>query len=228
MLKKITMVILALALFITTVAPECFVVAETKNTEDAGMLQADDLKKVKLKKVENLDEFLEMSNVSKDEILKNNFIIKSEDVGFINAKNNETGMYYNFYLKGNKILYYSTQQSKDNGNAVFKLYDQFNSLSMTSEITKTGEFVSEKISDGFANGIQSVSISKSAYAWACVFSSYMACIGVALAAEAAGTLVSGPFGTAAGFAGGAACRYLFKTAINKYGSKKKACQILTK
>jgi hypothetical protein len=228
MLKKTTMVILALALFITTVAPECFVVAETKNTEDAGMLQADDLKKVKLKKEENLDEFLEMTNVSKDEILKNNFIIKSEDVGFINAKNNETGMYYNFYIKGNKILYYSTQQSKDNGNAVFKLYDQFNSLSMTSEITKTVEFVSEKISDCFANGIQSVSISKSAYAWACVFASYMACIGVALAAGAAGTLVSGPFGTAAGFAGGAACRYLFKTAINKYGSKKKACQILTK
>lgn len=56
------------------------------------------------------------------------------------------------------------------------------------------------------NGVTTYAINKAALKWACIFSSYSACIGVSLGA---GAMVSGPFGTATGFAGGAAaCKVL--------------------
>ncbi|WP_240622414.1 hypothetical protein [Staphylococcus lutrae] len=95
-------------------------------------------------------------------------------------------------------------------------------------MSQKGEIVEEKSIDDKSTYYRSANVNKAAPRWACVFSSYTACVGVALGAGAAGSLVSGPFGAAAGFTGGFACRYVFQTAVEKYGGKDAACKITTK
>ncbi|MFW3528600.1 hypothetical protein [Staphylococcus caprae] len=50
---------------------------------------------------------------------------------------------------------------------------------------------------------------------------------MSLGAGAAGAMVSGPFGAATGFAGGASCRYIFQTAVEKFGGEDAACKVLS-
>lgn len=196
--------------------------AETSDNQ----LSQDDLEKINLNDVTNLDSTLSNLGLSKDTLLDNNNRVKGEKSGFINAKD-KNGVYYNFYLNENTIEYYSIQTKKDNGNATFELYDLNKNRLLNSEVKKNGELIKEQTEDQSTNGVtREAGINKAAFKWACIFSSYVACVGVAGAAGAGGALVSGPFGAAAGFAGGAACRYIFQTAVDKYGSKEKACSVL--
>lgn len=221
MLKKsIVFILSALVIFTTVFSPNTNAESNSKS-----QLTDDDLEKIDLNKVENLDSALSNLNLSRDNLLDNNNRVKGENSGFINAKDsNDT--YYNFYLKGNTIDYYSVQKKESNSNATFELYDMNNNSLLNSEINQNGEVVKESTSQGDSTAFRSSGINKAAFKWACIFSSYVACVGVAGAAGAAGTLVSGPFGAAAGFAGGGACRYIFQTAVDKYGSKEKACSVL--
>lgn len=220
---------MALLVSVTTVisSSSSSVNAQTNSNE----LSRDDVEKVDLSKVTNLEEALNNVGLSKDNLLDNNFKIKGENISFINAKDNETGHYYNFYLEGNEIKYYSVQKEKENEHATFELYDLNNSFILSSEIDQNGNIIKEKtFKDQEQDGVQTMAssgINEAAFKWACIFSSYMACISIALAAGAAGALVSGPFGVAAGFAGGQACRYIFQTAVEEFGSKDKACKVLS-
>lgn len=231
MLKKSFLVFMAFLVGITSAILPNGSVANAQPQNDF-ILTEDDLEAVNLSEVINLDESLSNLNLSNDNLLDNNYRIKGENIGFINAKDNETGYYYNFYLENNEIKYYSIQKEAENGHATFELYDINNLFILSSEIDRNGNLIGEEINmePQKQDGVQIMSssgINKAAFKWACIFSSYIACISIAIAAGAAGSLVSGPFGAAAGFAGGAACRYLFQTAVDKYGSKDKACKILS-
>ncbi|WP_241964989.1 hypothetical protein [Staphylococcus simulans] len=96
---------------------------------------------------------------------------------------------------------------------------------LKSEANNNGDIVNE--SKAVDNGVTTYAINKAALKWACIFSSYSACIGVSLGTGPAGAMVSGPFGAATGFAGGAACRYIFQTAVEKFGGKDAACKVLS-
>ncbi|WP_017795149.1 hypothetical protein [Oceanobacillus kimchii] len=229
MFKKLIITFMIVLVSITTVLPN--VSAATKQNDD--LIDFDDLEEVDLTTVTNLDEALGNVGITRDNLLDNNYKVISENVSFINAKNTENNRYYNFYLEGNEIKYYSVQAEKDNGNATFELYDMSNIFILSSEVDKYGNVVKEETymdrhpeNDGIQL-LSSSGINKAAFKWACIFSSYIACLAVAAAAGAAGALVSGPFGVAAGFAGGNACRYLFQTAVDKYGGKDKACKVLS-
>ncbi|MCS4485781.1 hypothetical protein [Staphylococcus americanisciuri] len=146
-------------------------------------------------------------------------------VYFRKCKRTSNGVYYNYYLEGNKIEYYSIQNKLSNGNSTFTLYDINDNYILKSEANNNGDIVNE--STAVDNGVTTYAINNAALKWACIFSSYSACIEVSLGAGAAGAMVSGPFGVATGFAGGAACRHIFQTAVEKYGGKDAACKLLS-
>ncbi|WP_240622415.1 hypothetical protein [Staphylococcus lutrae] len=74
--------------------------------ENGNILTNKDVEKIKLNEVTNLNNVLKSLKLSKQNIIDNNYKIKREKVGFINAKDKD-GKYYNFYLEGNDIKYYS-------------------------------------------------------------------------------------------------------------------------
>ncbi|PNZ96784.1 hypothetical protein CD133_11480, partial [Staphylococcus massiliensis CCUG 55927] len=69
------------------------------------MLNKDDVERVDLNQVQNLDATLKKHKLTQENLLNNNYKVKKDNVGFINAKD-ENGVYYNYYLEGNKIEYY--------------------------------------------------------------------------------------------------------------------------
>ncbi|MCQ9299530.1 hypothetical protein NQ043_00010 [Staphylococcus hyicus] len=205
----------------------CIFPGENSAHASNEVLTENDVEKVNLNKVENLDIVLKKVGQDKSTILPNSYNLKGKNIGFINIKGND-GKYYNFYLEKNYITYYSVQYKKGNGNAVFELRDNNKNFVLSSEVNKDGKIVSEKTIDDLKSNYRSANVNKAALKWACIFSSYAACVGVAASVGAAGSLVSGPFGAAAGFAGGLACRVVFQTAVEKYGGKKAACKYLTR
>lgn len=221
MFKKSIVFILSFLVVITTV----FSPNTNAESNSNSQLNKEDLEKIDLDKVDNLDSALSNLNLNRDNLLDNNNRIKGENYGFINAKDSN-GTYYNFYLEGNTINYYSIQKKMDNSNSSFVLYDMNQNYLLDSEINQNGEVVEENVAQGNGTAFRDSGINKAAFKWACIFSSEVACVGVAAGAGAAGSVVSGPFGAAAGFAGGSACKYIFRTAVEKYGSKDKACSIL--
>ncbi|MGX0297697.1 hypothetical protein [Staphylococcus epidermidis] len=222
MKKFLFLLIICLVTFATCFSPITH--AKESKPSDNKILNKNDVEKVNLNQVQNLDVTLENHNLTRENLLNNNYKVKKDNVGFINAKD-KNNVYYNFYLEGNKIEYYSIQKKLANGNSTFTLYDINGNYILKSEANNNGDIVKENTA--VDNGVTTYAINKAALKWACIFSSYSACIGVSLGAGAAGSMVSGPFGAATGFAGGAACRYVFQTAVEKYGGKDAACKILS-
>ncbi|MFW3591230.1 hypothetical protein ACN9U3_10295 [Staphylococcus caprae] len=220
MKKILFLLIICLVTFATCFSP----MTQAKDSTNTKMLTKKDVKKINTNNVKNLDSVLQKHNLKRSNLLDNNYKVKKDNVGFMNAKDNK-GTYYNFYLEGNKIEYYSIQKKLSNGNSTFTLYDINDNFILKSEANQKGDIVKENTA--VDNGTTTYAINKAAFKWACIFSSYSACIGVSLGAGAAGSMVSGPFGAATGFAGGAACRYIFQTAVEKFGSKKAACKVLS-
>ncbi len=226
---KYFIMFLSAVLIVFSVTGEISNVVQAKT--EINKIDEHELEKIDLNLVVNLEYTLNKVGISRANLLNNNYRINKDNVGFINAKDNND-IYYNFYLVGNEIRYYSIQQTKVNGNVTFDLYDLSKNHLLYSELDQNGNKVNEKVYDLNDNGYssfrsKSTGINKAAFKWACIFSSYLACMGVAGAIGAAGGLVSGPFGLAAGFVGGGACRYIFQTAVEKYGSKERACKILS-
>lgn len=94
--------------------------------------------------------------------MNNNYKVKKDNVGFINAKD-ENGVYYNYYLEGNKIEYYSIQKKLSNGNSTFNLYDINNNYILKSEANNNGDIVNE--STAVDNGVTTYAINKAALKW---------------------------------------------------------------
>ena len=173
--------------------------------------------------VENFNEIANQLNLEEQDITSR-YTLKESGVGIINAHDKDSSEYYNLYIVDGEIKYISSQEKLGDNSATFNLYEVN---------TESGEFDPAMSLRANSNGElintrKRRAINNAAFKWACIFSSYVACAGVAAGAGAAGSLVSGPFGAAMGFAGGAACRYLFQTAVTKYGSKQKACSILAR
>lgn len=123
----------------------------------------------------------------------------------------ENKSYINLYITNNKIEFQSVQKTIANGNATFELFTVDGKFVFLEEITSEGDFVHNvKQITTFATKPNNAAIK-----WACIFSSYLACMAISAGVGAAGSLISGPFGAAAGFA----CRYVFQTLVEKYGIK---------
>ncbi|MGW9102927.1 hypothetical protein ACWGPZ_30015 [Priestia megaterium] len=196
------------------------------SSANAATEEDSEVKVLDVETVTNLETIMDKYSLNKSQITSSYSLTDNE--GIINLYNKDTDTYYNFYVNHNEITYQSIQKELEDGNVSFDLYtNKFESV-FKEELTPEGEMVadSDKSSDSDFT-IMSSKPNKAALKWACIFSSYIACIGVAAGVGAAGTLISGPFGAAAGFAGGAACRYVFQTLVEKYGSKGTACKILS-
>ncbi|MEK4504347.1 hypothetical protein [Bacillus sp. FSL R12-0069] len=217
--NKLILSILAVVLFFTTISSSLRAFAAEEDNNNAEITMMSDVNKVN-----NLSDTLTELSLSKDNIVSKYEIAENgRTTGIVNVKGASDDVYYNLYVNSeNNVEFVSKQEAHSNGNTSFNLYSLESngklSLAMTETADKDGKLIPKKVKR---------EINRAALKWACIFSSYLACIGVAAAAGFGGALVSGPFGAAAGFAGGAACRYVFQTLVEKYGSKKQACKLLS-
>ncbi|TCI51886.1 hypothetical protein EVJ24_12180 [Exiguobacterium sp. SH1S21] len=172
-----------------------------------------------LNDIKNHEQIFELIHQDPNDIISSYWLDESVKSGVINIFNSSENKYYNLYVEKDHITYYSIQYyvSHDSKDAKFELYsiDSFNNShhEFTSQVANETGKVSHQIN--------AKSNSNTAYKWACIFSSYVAC------AAAAGTIgfgVAGPFGAGAA---ALACRYVFQTLVEKYGSKKAACKIFS-
>ncbi|MEK4611500.1 hypothetical protein [Bacillus sp. FSL K6-0067] len=215
--NKLILSILAVVLFFTTISSSLRAFAAEEDNNNAEITIMSDVNKVN-----NLSDTLTELSLSKDNIVSKYEIAENgRTTGIINVKGASDDVYYNLYVNSeNNVEFVSKQEAHSNGSTSFNLYSLESngkfSLAMTETADKDGKLIPKRVKR---------EINKAAYKWACIFSSYLACIGVAAAAGAAGALVSGPFGATAGFAGGLACRMVFQTLVEKYGSKKKVCSL---
>lgn len=160
----------------------------------------------------------------KDENILSAYRIDDESigstVGIVNFYDSESGFYYNLYIdQERKVEYVTSQKENIDGTISMALY-QWN-----GEDLDTG-FIEKSDSEGTLienNRVKRGSVNKIALGWACLFSSYIACVGASAGATAAGSLIGGPWGAAVGVAGGFACKYLFQHLIEKFGGKNAAC-----
>ena len=195
-----------------------------------------DLATMDLSKVKNLEQIISEYSLSKTNVTTSYSMQKGE--GVINLHDTNKDIWVNLYVSNNVVEFQSLQKELENGNVSFNLFSNEFTLVASEIIEPNGSLVNQPMSKlskvgtptkviAYPGGGSTTSINPAAFKWACIFSSYLACIGVSVAVGAAGALVSGPFGIAAGFAGGAACRYVFQTLVETYGSKDKACKILS-
>lgn len=217
--NKLILSILAVVLFFTTISSSLRAFAAEEDNNNAEITMMSDVNKVN-----NLSDTLTELSLSKDNIVSKYKITENgRTTGIINVKGASDDVYYNLYVNSeNNVEFVSKQEAHSNGNTSFNLYSLESngklSLAMTETADKDGKLIPKKVKR---------EINRAALKWACIFSSYLACIGVAAGIGAAGALVSGPFGVASGFVGGHACRYVFRTLVEKYGSKKQACKVLS-
>ncbi|HBI3769200.1 TPA: hypothetical protein K4452_002610 [Enterococcus faecalis] len=141
-------------------------------------------------------------------------------VGIINFYDSSSDTYYNLYIdQERKIDYITTQKENSDGTASMSLY-QWNGRDFDTGFIETidsqGNFIEN-------HRTKRAAVNKIALGWACLFSSYIACVGASAGATAAGSLIGGPWGAAVGIGGGFACKYLFQHLIEKFGGKDAAC-----
>ncbi|MCY1565872.1 hypothetical protein [Staphylococcus pettenkoferi] len=107
MKKFLFLLIICLVTFATSFSP----ITQAKETKpsDNKILNKNDVEKINLNQVQNLDATLKNHNLTRENLLNNNYKVKKDNVGFINAKD-KNNVYYNFYIEGNKIEYYSIQK----------------------------------------------------------------------------------------------------------------------
>lgn len=216
MLKKIGISFLSLLMLFS------FILSGSISNVQAQGIEEPELKVLDVNSITNLDEALAKYGLVREDITSSFTIEDSQ--GVVNLYDSVNDLYVNFYINNEKVEYQSTQKELENGNVLFELFTFDLELALSEEITESGELVDKN------EGIMTVAAkkpNKAALKWACIFSSFLACVSISAAAGAAGALVSGPFGVATGFTGGAACRYVFQTLVEKYGSKDQACKILS-
>lgn len=170
--------------------------------------------------ISNISDILNHLKLSNADIVSR-YQITNEATSIVNIHQQNSSKYYNLYVQDGKVVFMSIQDRLYDGSTTFSLYEVDAENYFNSTL-----YLKADSSGNLIQSIQDRDINKAAFKWACIFSSYVACASVAAAAGAAGAIVSGPFGAAAGFAGGMACRTLFQWAVTKYGSKDKACSIL--
>lgn len=170
--------------------------------------------------ISNISDILNHLNLSNADIVSR-YQITNETTSIVNIHQQNSSKYYNLYVQNGKVVFMSIQDRLYDGSTTFSLYEVDTENYFNSTL-----YLKADSSGNLIQNIQDRDINKAAFKWACIFSSYVACASVAAAAGAAGAIVSGPFGAAAGFTGGFACRTLFQWAVTKYGSKDKACSIL--
>ncbi|MGN9866689.1 hypothetical protein [Bacillus swezeyi] len=192
--------------------------ASNLNESHNEEVDLESLEPVNLKHITNLDETLTKYNLKSSNITST-YSFKNEDTGIINLYDEESDNYVNFYIMNNKIEFQSVQKKLNDGKTLFNLYTNELELVLSETANSDGE-LEKKITIAKKPN-------RAALKWACIFSSYLACISTSIAAGAAGAIVSGPFGVATGFVGGNACRYVFQTLVEKYGGKKAACKIFS-
>lgn len=90
----------------------------------------------------------------------------------------------------------------------------------TSVVDENGQEVSESTPAANDTKVREYgNVNKAALAWACLFSSKVACVGAA-----GGAMLIGPWGAAiTGSVAGSACEMLFITLVEKYGGKDASC-----
>ncbi|MFW3528599.1 hypothetical protein [Staphylococcus caprae] len=157
-MKKISLILIyCLVTFATLFSP--VTQAEENKTSKNKVLNKDDVERVDLNQVQNRDATLKKHKLTQENLLNNNYKVKKDNVGFINAKD-ENGVYYNYYLEGNKIEYYSIQKKLSNENSTFTLYDINNNYILKSEANNNGDIVNE--STAVDNGVTTYAINKAA------------------------------------------------------------------
>lgn len=141
-------------------------------------------------------------------------------VGIINFYDSKSDTYYNLYIdQERKIDYITTQKEKANGTLGISLYE-WNGTDFDTGFVETIDSQGNLIEN---HRTKRATVNKLALGWACLFSSYLACVGASAAAGAAGSLIGGPWGTAVGIGGGAACKFVFQQLVEKFGGKDAAC-----
>lgn len=218
MLKKSGLLILVLSLLVSAFIPFNSL-SEAKEQDEQVKTEKLDLSSVK-----NLDEVLKNLNLSKNDVLDESYRIPSDNTAIVNVEDKDNSSFYNLYVEGDKITSYSTQQSVNNNKAEFNLYDMNGEIIYTSVVDENGQEVSESTPAANDTKVrESGNVNKAALAWACLFSSKVACVGAA-AGVAGGAMLIGPWGAAiTGSAAGSACEMLFTTLVEKYGGKDAAC-----
>src|SRR5690625_3889327 len=125
MLKRFFLISIIFLVSVLSIMPTNNKLVYAQGVNDDG-LNEDDLIELNLSEVINLNIMLDNLNLTEEDLLENNYRIKGESIGFINARDNEAGYYYNFYLVENEIEFYSVQRVTELGNAIFELYDTSN------------------------------------------------------------------------------------------------------
>lgn len=156
---------------------------------------------------------------------------ETQEVHYIvNIKLNSKEEYINVYFLNETLFGYSKQYYEDNTkqSATFELYEaNSNDLVMDETITTSGEIISNTVVDNDEDMVSTSAYTKKqvfALKWACIFSSYIACVAVAGSVGAGVTLISGPVGAISAGLAGWACRQLFQHAVEIYGGKQAACR----
>lgn len=211
--KKISLIFLSSFLFLFSFSP----IVDSVNAESTS---AKENNQIVLSQIENFESIIESLSQKSTDIISSYWLDPSVKSGVINIHNKKEGKYYNLYVEGDSITYYSTQyhvNDKKDSDANFELYSVDENNNFTHEFTST--IVKE--TGEVHHAIAKASTSNTVYKWACIFSSRIACI------AAAGTLgfgIAGPFGATAAVV---ACGYVFGTLVEKYGSKDAACKIFS-
>lgn len=167
--------------------------------------------------IKNLNDILGKLSQSDKDIYSSYVLDEDVESGVINIYNSKEDQYYNLYVEGDLITYYSKQYYTEKDDVNFELYsitgDNYIRHEFTSSVSKNTGEIEHVI------GVNSVD--PVAFKWACIFSSYISC---AVAAGALGWVIGGPIGSAAA---AFACRYVFQTLVEKYGTKERACKIFS-
>ncbi|MCY7718442.1 hypothetical protein O3S73_019145 [Bacillus altitudinis] len=222
-MKKFILAIMSIIMLVSFAIPTSHIKANTDNE----VIDLKDLKPVELKEIKNLDKILSKYKLKKKNITST-YYLDEDKTGIINLYDKKKKVYFNFYIVNNTIEFQSIQKELNNGKTSFDLYtNEFeNVISETAD--SNGEIEPKDTNENMiASSKAAKKPNKAAIKWACIFSSYIACLSVSAAAGAGGALISGPFGLASGFAGGLACRYVFQTLVEKYGGKKAACKLFS-
>ncbi|MBO3090935.1 hypothetical protein J5F27_03255 [Schleiferilactobacillus harbinensis] len=186
------------------------------------------IKKLKTDKLDLVGNYTNIITLT--ELKKANFIsayqvkdtTSDRSTGVLNYLNKSTNVYYNVYLAPDATINYVTKQY-NNGNGTYG-FDILYYNEQTKELDNVYHDDFDSQLNATSNLLETrAAVNKLALGWACMFSSYMACIGASAAAGVLGTVTLGPISIAGATLGGVACRYVFQHLVQKLGGKGAAC-----
>ncbi|MCZ3622055.1 hypothetical protein [Lactobacillus mulieris] len=177
----------------------------------------------KLESIQNYKEIVKTLNLKSDYLLSAYRIddrSTGKTIGIINFFDSQNKIYYNFYVDSQRKIEYITAQKENLDNTFNMALYQWTGVDFDTgfiqKIDSNGNFIENFYTDR-------AKVNKIALGWACLFSSYLACMGASAAASAGGALIGGPWGATVGVIGGAACKVLFQQLVQRFGGKNAAC-----